>query len=76
MQQLRSERCGARQIARKLEPSIHMVNYISIYKGVPMKCKLDPPEPDPQQHDRPAGCVIAQQHSSVAFVLRCRHSRK
>ena len=33
-------------------------------------------EPDWPQHDRPAGCVIAQQYSSSTCVSRSFHSRK
>jgi hypothetical protein len=34
------------------------------------------PEPDWQQHDRPAACVIAQKYPFTTFVSHCYHSSK
>ena len=58
------------EILRKSESSKHMVNCISI-----LNPNCNTPEPDRQEHNRPAACVLAQQYSSATFVLSRVHTR-
>jgi hypothetical protein len=53
---------------RKSELSTHTFAYTRIQAAAHLKSDSNTPEPDRPQHDRPAACVIAQQHSSTAFV--------
>jgi len=53
-----------RMVQHKSELSMHVVNYICIYKGVQLKSKLQHVKPDQPQHDHSTACVIAQQYSS------------
>ena len=57
-----------RKVRRQSELGVHMAHYICLYKVVQLKSKLQRPEPDRLQHDRPAACVIAQQYPSVTFA--------
>lgn len=44
--------------------SIHLVDYVCLYKAVQLKCNSNTLEPNRPQHDRLAACVIAKQYSS------------
>jgi len=58
---------GANRILRKAQLGPHTVR---------LNPHCNTLEPDRPQHDRPAACVIAQQHSSATFVSLSIHPAK